>query len=136
MQYHIDISDDEHNDFRTSFAKAIAMAIENGTDEVVIVTNHIEELDSLIHPVIRRIASKLKKFGSTKIGDVKLYHETQDKPSSFNSGVIVASYLSEKNIQKILIDPRATDTIFVTNNFNTMNSYLSKNKSVALKNDL
>lgn len=136
MQYHIDISGDEHNDFRTSFAKAIAIAIENGTDEVVIAINDIEELDSLIHPVILGIASKLKKFGSTKIGDVNLYLEIQDKPSAFNSGIIVAAYLTEENLEKTLIDPRATDTIFVTNNLNTLNNYLSKNKSVALNNDL
>ena len=130
------MSDDEHNDFRKSFAKAIAIAIENGTDEVVIAVNDIEELDSLIHPVIQGIASKLKKFGFTKIGDVRLYLESQDKSSSFSSGVIVASYLTEEYLQKTLIDPRATDTIFVTNNLNTLNSYLSKNKSVALNNDL
>ena len=136
MQYHINISDNQYHDFRTAFTKAIRIAIENNFDEIVIAVNNIESLDSLIHPVLFGIASKLKRSGLTTIGDIKLYLETENDKSKFESGVIIASYVSEDYLQKILIDPRATDTIFVTNKPKELNYYLSKNKSKPLNNDL
>ena len=129
MQYHVEISDDQHSDFRTAYAAAIGKACENDVSEIAIAVNDIETLDSLIYPVIYGIAAKLKKNGFTDIADIKVYLETKNSRSEFNHGIIIASYVSEKFLQQILSDPRATDTIFITNKANELGCYLANNKS-------
>lgn len=136
MQYHIDISDDQHHDFRTAYSEAIGKVIENDASEIAIAVNDMESLDSLIHPVLLGIASKLKKFGHTDIADIRVYLETKDSQSKLKRGVIVASYVNEDYLQKILADPRATDTIFITNETEALQNYLSNNTSEPLNNGL
>lgn len=135
MLYHISVSNDQEKDFRTAYAASIGKAIENDTLEIVIAVENIDSLDSFIYPVIYGIAVKLKEFGVVDIAGIKVFLETRNTKSNFKSGVIIASYVSEAFLYELLSDTRATDTIYVTNESDKLQHYLSHNTSVEL-NDL
>jgi len=135
VQYHVEVSEDSLNDYRTAFASATAKTIENETYETVIAVDDVKALDTFIYPVIFGIAKKLKNFGVADIAFNKIFLETKTKKSKFNSGVIIASYVADEYLAEILTDTRATDTIFVTNNTDKLQEYLLHNKSIKI-NDL
>lgn len=136
MKYHIDISGDQHDDFRTAYAEAIGKVIENDCSEIAIVVDDIESLDAFIYPVLRGIVSNLKTFGYTDIAGIRVYLETKDIKSKLQNGLFLASYITEDYLQTILTDTRATDTIFVTNKPEDLESYLLVNDSETLRNGL
>ncbi|MCP4282855.1 MAG: hypothetical protein GY792_00130 [Gammaproteobacteria bacterium] len=135
MLYHVEVSEDSLKDYRTAFASATAKVIENETYETVIAVDDIKSLDTFVYPVIFGIANKLKKFGAVDIAYNKIFLETKERKSKFNSGVIIASYVADEYLSEILSDSRATDTIFVTNMTDKLQEYLSRNNSTEI-NDL
>lgn len=119
-------------DFQTAFAKAIVTAIESDANEVLIYVHGKTNLDGIISEAIGGIASKLQKTGAVNIEGVKVYLETEKKRSSFRSGVILASHVSTKLLNKILSDHRATDLIYVPWASEELELYLEKNNSTEL----
>ena len=132
MKYHTNIDDSPVDAFRNAFAKSTALAIENDTDEFVILVHAKTNLTGIISDAIGGIASKLEKKGSTVIGDVKVYLETEKIKSSFKKGIIVATHVSEKLLYSALKDSRGTDIIYVPWSPEELEAYLSNNISEQL----
>jgi len=132
MLYHVKVSGDSLNDFRTAYANATAKVIENDTFEMVIAVDDINSLDSFVFPVLYGITTKLKKFGVVDIANIKVFLETKINKSKFTSGVIIASYVTDGYLGEILADSRATDTVFVTDINDKLKKYLSHNNSAEL----
>ena len=132
MLYHTKTSIPSIESFQNAFGMAMAKAIENETNEVVIYVHGKTNLNGIISDAIGGIASKLEKNGETKIGCVNLYLETERIKSVFNSGVIIASHISTKLLGKVLADPRATDTVYVPWASEELDNYLINNQSTEI----
>ena len=132
MLYHTKISKPSIEQFHKGYAKSIAVAIENESDEIAIFVHSASDLDGVISDAIGGIASKLKKHGSLDIADIKVFLETEANKSMFKSGVIVASYVSTDFLFKLLSDTRALDLIYIPRSPNDLKIYLQDNISEEL----
>jgi len=132
MHYHTKISAPSIEAFQNAFAMAMAKVIDNDTNEVIIFVQGKTNLDGIISDAIGGIATKLQKSGATKIGSVNVFLETEEIKSTFSSGVIIASHVSNKLLGKILADPRATDTVYVPWASEELDDYLKNNQSTEI----
>jgi len=130
MLYHTKTAGPSVEDFQKAFAKAIGVAIENDLNEVLIYVHGKTNLDGVVSEAIGGIADKLQKpGGSVNINGITLYLETEKIRSPFRNGVIIATHLSTKVLNKLLKDSRATDIVYVPWAPEELSEYLSNNKS-------
>ena len=132
MLYHTKSSTPSIEQFQKGYAKSIATAIENDSNEIAILVQDVGALDGIISDAIGGIASKLRKAGVIDIADIKVFLETEKDISAFKSGVVVASYVTPDLLNKVLSDPRAIDVIFIPSSKNELEQYLKNNDSTEL----
>ncbi|WP_165313530.1 hypothetical protein [Vibrio ziniensis] len=114
MLYHTKTPHDYVGDFQKAFAHAIATAINNDTNEILIKVHEQRNFDGILSDAIGRIARLLQNIGGiVKLNEVRVYSETERTESLFRSGIIVAAHVKEKCLSYILEDKRATDIIYV-----------------------
>ena len=132
MLYHTKSSTPSIEQFQKGYAKSIATAIENDSNEIAILVQDVGALDGIISDAIGGIASKLRKAGVIDIADIKVFLETEKDISAFKSGVVVASYVTPDLLNKVLSDPRAIDVIYIPSSKNELEQYLKNNESTEL----
>lgn len=120
------------DDFQKAFTKSIGLAIENNSNQILVLVHGKTNLHGVISDAIGGIASKLEMNGSIELGVVKVYLETEIVKSPFKSGVILASHVSAELLEKALSDQRATDVVYVPRAPEELEQYLRFNKSVSL----
>ena len=132
MLYHTKSSTPSIEQFQKGYAKSIATAIENDSNEIAILVQDVGALDGIISDAIGGIASKLRKAGVIDIADIKVFLETEKDISAFKSVVVVASYVTPDLLNKVLSDPRAIDVIYIPSSKNELEQYLKNNDSTEL----
>jgi hypothetical protein len=130
--YHTKSSTPSVEQFQKGYAKSIATAIENDSNEIAILVHDVGVLDGMISDAIGGIASKLREAGAIDIAEIKVFLETEKNISAFKSGVVMASYVTHDLLNMVLSDPRALDVIFIPNSKNELELYLKNNVSTEL----
>jgi hypothetical protein len=134
MLYHTTNTGPHATDFRQALATAIITASNNGTNEVLIYVHGKTNLDGVVSEVIgERAVKALQKPGGTIASNgTTIYLETDRIRSTFRSGIIVATHLSTKSLNKVLSDRRATDIVYVPWVPQELQDYLTNNQSTAI----
>lgn len=114
MNYHTNTYGPSEDGFKTGFVKAIAEATTNGTNQVLLLTHGLQNLQGVITSVLGEAAVKnFEKTRVAKAGEVTIYLETERIQSVFSKGVIFAPFVSPKLLAVAASDYRATDIVYV-----------------------
>jgi hypothetical protein len=134
MLYHTENPSPSKDEFISAIAAAIAIAVQNESNEIAIAVHGKGNLDGIVSDAIGASAVKaLQKPGGTiQYKGITIYLITEKIRSGFKSGVIVATHVSTKYLNKLLSDYRATDIVYVPWGEKELNDYLLTNKSSAI----
>jgi hypothetical protein len=114
MIYHTNTHGPSEDGFKAGFAKAITEATTNGTNQVLLLTHGLQNLQGVITSVLGEAAVKaFEKTRVAKAGAVTVYLETERIKSVFSKGVIFAPFVSSKLLAVATSDYRATDVVYV-----------------------
>jgi len=132
--YHVKGSSPSPKGFATALAKAMGLAMKNGSNQVAIAVPLKGSLDGIVRDAIGEKAVKtLQKSGGTiRVDDITIFLITDKIRSGFKSGVIVATYVSTKQLKQLISDYRATDIVFVPWAEAELTNYLSANTSTSI----
>lgn len=114
MQYHTNTHGPSEAGFKTAFLKAVAEAASSGTNEVLLSTHSLNNLQGVITSVFGvPVAKALEKTKKATVNGVTIFLETERIRSSFSKGVAFAPFVSPSLLAVLLADPRATDVVYV-----------------------
>jgi len=114
MQYHTNTYGPDETGFTNGLQKALAEAHSSGTNELLILTHTLSNLEGVMLSVLGEPFMKsFKKNRVASAGDTKVYLETEKIKSSFSKGVIFAPFVSLKLLEKATLDYRASDVVYV-----------------------
>ena len=114
MLYHVNSTGPDKEGFLKGLAKALKVAMQNGSNEVALAVHTKQNLDGIIQDALGEPAVKaLSKSGKLMFEDVTIYLVTERIPSGFRKGVILACHSSEKYLSKLVKDYRASDVVYV-----------------------
>ncbi len=128
MNYHTNTHGPNEPGFKAGFNKAISEATANGTNQVLLLTHGLQNLQGVITSVLGEAA--VKNFEKTRLataGAVTIYLETERIKSVFSKGVIFAPFVSSKLLAVALADYRATDIVYVPWAVSELQSYVLNN---------
>ena len=128
MQYHTNTHGPSEPGFKAGFIKAISEATANGTNQVLLLTHGLQNLQGVISSVLGE--ASVKTFEKTRVatnGKVTIYLETERIKSVFSKGVIFAPFVSSKLLAVAAADYRATDIFYVPWAESELQSYVQNN---------
>jgi hypothetical protein len=128
MHYHTNTHGPSEAGFKTGFLKAISLASTNGTNQVLLLTHGLQNLQGVITSVLGEAA--VKSFEKTRVataGTVTIYLETERIKSAFSNGVIFAPFISPKLLALAVTDCRGTDVVYVPWAEGELQTYVQNN---------
>jgi hypothetical protein len=128
MQYHTNTTGPDKNGFLQGLRKALSVAEENGTNEVLIATHTLSNIKGVIQDVLgEAFIKKFKRDKVAKAGQVVVYFETERTKSRFSKGVILAPFVSLKLLNTLTSDYRTSDIVYVPWADTEFNEYVQSN---------
>jgi hypothetical protein len=114
MQFHTKTSGPSEAGFRAGFLRAATEAVGNGTNEILLTTHALDNLEGVITSVFGEATTKaLKKARLATFNGVTVFLETERIRSRFTRGVAFAPFVSSRLLNSVSEDPRATDVVYV-----------------------
>ncbi|MAO13824.1 MULTISPECIES: hypothetical protein [unclassified Marinobacter] len=114
MPYHTNTTGPDDNGFIDALKKALSLAIKDGTNEVLISTHTLDNLEGVISNVLgENFVKSFKKNRKTSVEGVTIFLETERTKSAFKKGPILGPFVSLKLLNKLMSDYRATDIVYV-----------------------
>ncbi|ROH86284.1 hypothetical protein ED236_07560 [Pseudomethylobacillus aquaticus] len=128
MQYHTNTHGPSEPGFKAGFIKAISEATANGTNQVLLLTDGLQNLQGVISSVLGKAAVKtFEKTREATTGSVTIYLETERIKSIFSKGVIFAPFVSSNLLAVATADYRATDIVYLPWAESELQSYVQNN---------
>ena len=88
MKYHTNTMGPDSNGFLSALKKAIAVAEDNETNQLLISTHTLSNIDGVIQDALgEAFIKKFKKDKEAEVGNVSVYLETERTKSRFSKGV-------------------------------------------------
>lgn len=128
MNYHTNTHGPSEAGFKVGFLKAISLAESNGTNQVLLLTHSLQNLNGVISSVLGK--DDVKAFEKNRIaqsGSVTIYLETERINSIFSKGAIFAPFVSHTLLAKATGDYRATDVVYIPWAEEELQSYVKTN---------
>lgn len=114
MPYHTNTTGPDEKGFVDGLKKALSLAMKDGTNEILISTHTLDNLEGVISDVLgESFVKSFKKNRKASAEGVTVFLETERTKSAFQKGPILGPFVSLRLLNKLMSDYRATDVVYV-----------------------